>query len=125
MTLLEQYPWPGNVREFQSVLKQALLQTTGPVLAAEFLPAVLRKETPASLPASGGSEIDLTRFIRERLAAGSNDLHEEYTALTERHLFLQVLEHTGNNLTQAAKVLGINRGTLRTRLEALGIREGS
>jgi DNA-binding protein Fis len=36
-----------------------------------------------------------------------------------------VLAHTGGNLTQAAKVLGINRGTLRARLEDLGIREES
>jgi two-component system nitrogen regulation response regulator GlnG len=121
MALLEQYPWPGNVRELQSVLKQALLQASGPVLAPEFLPAGLRKEAPSALPTAGLTEIDLTRFIRERLAAGKTNLHEEYTALTERHLFLLVLEHTGGNLTQAAKVLGINRGTLRTRLEALGM----
>src|SRR3954452_17869293 len=40
--LLRRYPWPGNVRELQSVLKQALLQTTGPVVLPEFLPAAVR-----------------------------------------------------------------------------------
>jgi two-component system nitrogen regulation response regulator GlnG len=133
LALLEQYPWPGNVRELQSVLKQALLQASGSVLAAEFLPAALRQAAPAPAgPANGTAaardeagltETDLTRFVRERLAAGKTDLYEEYTALTERVLFLEVLAHTGGNLTQAAKVLGINRGTLRTRLEALGIRQ--
>ena len=34
------YPWPGNVRELQSVIKQAVLQTTGPVVLAEFLAQV-------------------------------------------------------------------------------------
>jgi two-component system nitrogen regulation response regulator GlnG len=132
LALLEQYPWPGNVRELQSVLKQALLQASGSVLAAEFLPAAVRQTPPLpSGPANGAAardgaeltETDLTRFVRERLAAGKTDLYEEYTALTERVLFLEVLAHTGGNLTQAAKVLGINRGTLRTRLEALGIRQ--
>ncbi len=131
MALLEQYPWPGNVRQLQSVLKQALLQATGPVLVPEFLPAVLRKEGATTpLPATGGTSVapaltegDLTRLVRDRLAAGTTNLYDEYAAVTERLLFLEVLEHTGGNLTQAAKVLGINRGTLRTKLEALGIRE--
>src|SRR5207248_10557426 len=35
---LRGYPWPGNIRELQSVLKQALLQATGPVLLPAFLP---------------------------------------------------------------------------------------
>jgi two-component system nitrogen regulation response regulator GlnG len=65
---------------------------------------------------------DLTRFIAQRLAAGSENLYEEYAALTEGHLFRQVLAHTGGNLTQAARVLGINRGTLRTKVAALGIK---
>jgi two-component system nitrogen regulation response regulator GlnG len=125
MALLEQYPWPGNVRELQSVLKQALLETTGPVLLPEFLPAAFRKEVSASRPAgvSAAAEADLTRFIRERLEQGSTNLYEEYAAVTERLLVAEVLKHTGGNLTQAAKVLGINRGTLRSKLEGLGIRE--
>ena len=40
--LLNRYPWPGNVRELQAVLRQALLQTTGPVILAEFLPDDVR-----------------------------------------------------------------------------------
>jgi two-component system nitrogen regulation response regulator GlnG len=125
MRWLEHYPWPGNVRELQSVLKQALLQATGPVLAPEFLPAVVRKERPPLISHEEHESLtttDLTSFVRERLDAGRTDLYEEYAALTERLLFLQVLGHTGGNLTQAARILGINRGTLRSRLEELGIR---
>ncbi len=121
LALLEHYAWPGNVRELQSVLKQAILQATGSVLAPEFLPALVREETPT--PAGPTTATDLTRFIREALAAGKLNLYDEYTALTERVLFREVLTHTEGNLTQAARVLGINRGTLRTRLEALGIRQ--
>jgi two-component system nitrogen regulation response regulator GlnG len=125
MAQLEQHAWPGNVRELQSVLKQALLEASGPELMPEFLPPTLRKEPPPVAGAVGPamSEAVLTRFIRERLALGRTNLYEEYTALTECHLFQEVLAFTGGNLTQAAKVLGINRGTLRARLEELGIRE--
>ena len=48
LELLKQYSWPGNVREFQSVIKQALLQATGPVLLPEFLPESIRRRSEAS-----------------------------------------------------------------------------
>ncbi len=40
--ILNRYPWPGNVRELQAVLRQALLQTTGPLILPEFLPDDVR-----------------------------------------------------------------------------------
>ena len=58
---------------------------------------------------------------KERLAANSTDLDAEFQAAAERHLFLQVLRHTDNNLTQAAQILGISRTTLLTKLTALGL----
>jgi two-component system nitrogen regulation response regulator GlnG len=39
----------------------------------------------------------------------------------ERHLLSRVLRHTGGNQLQAAKILGITRGSLRTKIRALGI----
>jgi two-component system nitrogen regulation response regulator GlnG len=136
--LLEKYPWPGNVRELQSVLKQALLLATGPVLVPEFLPPLVRQDKesavvpslaeavplPAASPSFPGDGCleDLRRFIQERLQAGTQNLYDEFTARSDRLLFEQILAHTHGNLTQAARLLGINRGTLRTKLAALGIR---
>src|SRR5947209_1906478 len=51
LDLLRRHPWPGNVRELQSVVKQALLQTTGPVLLADFLPVGVRPPGLAPAPA--------------------------------------------------------------------------
>jgi two-component system nitrogen regulation response regulator GlnG len=113
---LQAYPWPGNVRELQSVLKRALLGAPGPVLGPDALPPEVRGATPAAEPGGG-----LADFIRARLAAGTTDLHAEVLARTERELFAAVLAHTGYNLTQAARALGISRTTLRARLAALGI----
>src|SRR4051794_14781452 len=64
MELLQSYRWPGNVRELQSVIKQALLQTTGPVVLPEFLPAVLRSQEKG--PDGPGFDYgDLTAFIQD------------------------------------------------------------
>ena len=122
MELLRRYPWPGNVRELQSVIKQALLQATGPVVLPEFLPAAVRGAGEGAGAAEAAFDFGgLTGFVQDQLQAGSTDLYAEYQALTERHLFAQVLRHTGGNLSQAARLLGITRGTLRARLAALGI----
>jgi two-component system nitrogen regulation response regulator GlnG len=123
LELLRRYPWPGNVRELQSVIKQALLHATGPVLLPEFLPALLRGEDKRA-EGAGAAAFDfggLTEYIRDQLRAGSTTLYADYQALTDRHLLAEVLRHTGGNLTQAARVLGMTRATLRTKLAAFGI----
>src|SRR5262249_52272556 len=123
--LLERYPWPGNVRELQSMLKQAIIQATGPVLVPDCLPPAIRGEAsePTSPRAIGAPDLEaaLTRFVEDRLHAGSNDLHGEVLALVERQLVLQVLRLTGGNQSQAARILGLTRKTLRGKLDSLGI----
>jgi two-component system nitrogen regulation response regulator GlnG len=123
MQMLSSYSWPGNVRELQSVLKQTLLRAAGSVLMPEFLPPVVREnEKNCALNAtSGPAEIDWDRFVQDRLRAGCTDLYSEWQALTDRRLLIQVLRHAGNNFSQAARILGITRTTLRTKLSALGI----
>jgi two-component system nitrogen regulation response regulator GlnG len=123
LDLLRRYPWPGNVRELQSVIKQALLHATGSVLLPDFLPATVR----GSVAESGSSALSSadpgpwTDYIRAQLQAGTTTLFADYQALTERHLFTEVLRFTSGNLSQASRLLGITRATLRTRLNALGI----
>ncbi len=125
MELLANYAWPGNVRELQSTLKKAILHATGPVLLDEFLPEPVTKAPVSAssdaLPTESTDFHDLAGFIHGRLQAGTTDLYAETQAVTDRVLLLNVLAFTGNNLTQAARILGISRATLRSRLSALGI----
>ncbi len=123
LALLARYPWPGNVRELQSVLKQALLRATGRVLVPDFLPEVVRAEPgTGDPPPSPGAAPEWDRFVTERLQAGAQDLYAEALALMERQLLTSVLRHTAGNQVQAAKILGITRGSLRTKIRALGIK---
>jgi two-component system nitrogen regulation response regulator GlnG len=123
LALLERYPWPGNVRELESVLKQALLQAAGPVLVPDFLPAALRKaDEPRAGSATGRpDDSSLAQFIDEQLRGGSEGLYAEALRRMERLLLTRVLQHTGGNQLQAARILGITRGSLRTKLRDLGI----
>jgi nitrogen regulation protein NR(I) len=130
LATLQRYPWPGNVRELQSVLKQAMLHATGPVLAPSFLPAAIQNPqapkgnntaTSAASDAARLAEKEWDRHIQDRIAAGSQELYAETLTLMERQLLTAVLRHTQGNQVQAARILGITRGSLRTKIRALGI----
>lgn len=120
MQLLLRYPWPGNIRELQSAVRQALLHATGQVLLPEFLPEEVRLgRKPTSSAAanhSPSSGMGLEAFIDEALDNGTEGLHAASIAVMERYLVARVLERTAGNQSQAAKILGITRGSLRNKL---------
>jgi two-component system nitrogen regulation response regulator GlnG len=122
MERLCSYPWPGNIRELQSVVKQALLRATGPVLVPAFLPESLG-ETRTTLASTAGGEgvLRVGPFLRERMEADSKVIYQEAHQHLDRLLLPLVLEATEGNKLQAARLLGITRKTLRLRLRALGL----
>lgn len=123
LALLQKYHWPGNVREFQSVIKQAILQATGPVLLPPFLPASIHRR-PDAATNDERAALDLpalTHYVKEQLSLGTTSLYADYQKLTDRRLLSLVLEHTGGNLSQAARCLGITRATLRAKLQSVGL----
>lgn len=121
--VLQAYPWPGNVRELQSILKQALLHARGSVLLADFLPAqVLTRPTQAN--SETGNRFDWDTFVGERITTGSETLYAESLARMEREILVRVLQHTDGNQLQAARILGITRGSLRNKIRLLGISIG-
>jgi DNA-binding NtrC family response regulator len=120
MERLRGYPWPGNIRELQSVLRQALLRATGPVLVPAFLPELAPR--PAAEPATAsGAWSRLEALIERWLRDGSQDLYEGAHREVDRFLLPRVLRSTGGNQVQAARLLGITRLTLRRRLLELGL----
>jgi nitrogen regulation protein NR(I) len=122
MSLLVEYRWPGNVRELQSAVKQAIVQASGPIVQPENLPAAIRGErplTPILNEASGAPALD--RLIQERIAAGTSDLYEEVVQWVERRLLSDAMKHSRGNVSQAARLLGISRPTLRAKLNALSL----
>ncbi len=123
LKLLIEYPWPGNVREMQSAVRRALLQTTGPVLLAESLPEEIRLglRRPGHDANSNGVVGNLEKLIEARLQAKTNDLYAETLAAMETCLLTRVLKLTNGNQSQAARILGITRGSLRNKIHALKI----
>ena len=92
MERLCSYPWPGNIRELQSVVKQALLRATGPVLVPAFLPESLGGPR-TTLAATAGDEgvLRVGPFLRERMEAGSKEIYQEAHQHLDRLLLPLVL----------------------------------
>lgn len=93
MEALIGYDWPGNVRELENVLQQTLLLSPFTVIQPEHLPQRFKKP-------------------RKHAAALLSPLEE-----AERTQILQALETTSWNQSRAAQVLGIDRKTLRTKIQ--------
>ena len=104
MDRLRDYSWPGNIRELQSVLKQALLQAVGPVLLPAFLPADLSQDTASD---SGEGR----RAPRPGITL--SDL--------EREAIQQCLIQTGGNRQRTAELLGISTRTLLRKIREYGL----
>jgi two-component system nitrogen regulation response regulator GlnG len=121
--LLCRYSWPGNIRELQGVLKQALLQATGPVLIPAFLPESLQAPPEPTTAQAPGEEAEFSfeAFILRRIEEGSTSLSAEAHQLLDRLLLRLVLRSTRGNQVRAARVLGISRQTLHSKTREFGL----
>jgi DNA-binding NtrC family response regulator len=104
MRMLEQYAWPGNVRELRNVMERATILATGPLIEPKYLPPSLTGEP--------------LRQHQPQVALGPGVTVEE----AERRLILMTLEHTRDNKTRAAEILGISLKTLHNKLNKLRLR---
>jgi two-component system nitrogen regulation response regulator GlnG len=118
---IEQRPWHGNVRELRNAIDHAVVLSRGGPLVAEHLPASL------SLPGANsatGPQLDsaIAQWVQQQLAAPeserSDDLYRRFLSVAETALFHEILHHTQQNRSAAAKLLGVDRATLRTKLGA-------
>ena len=105
MRMLLQYDWPGNVRELANVLERAVLLETGSVIQPGGLPRRL------SEPAGSATGRDRAAVPAVRTLAA-----------IEREALADALALSGNNVTEAARGLGIDRSTLYRKLERHGLR---
>ncbi|GMV83220.1 MAG: sigma-54-dependent Fis family transcriptional regulator [Planctomycetota bacterium] len=118
MDKLTSYDWPGNVRQLENVIRRGLVLCNGQSITIEdldFGPDGPRTESGAPRQAA---EEDMEALIDRLLASGKDSLIEEM----ERLLIARALEKMNGNQVRTAKLLGITRNTLRSRLEKFGLK---
>jgi DNA-binding NtrC family response regulator len=129
LAALTSRPWPGNVRELKHAIEYAAVVARGGTLRPEHLPkpeptaaSPGRSDLVAAATRVGGAVKEWSAAARRELAGlPEPDLHHRAVQLVENTLLREALAHTGGNRTAAAKLLGLDRATLRTKLKALGI----
>jgi two-component system nitrogen regulation response regulator GlnG len=121
VALLERQPWRGNVRELRNVVYRLALLARDDVIDANAVAEVIgeggeqaRGAAVTDLPGAIGSWLTETR-------PAPGTVYHSALAAFERPLFEHVLATTGGNQLRAARLLGINRNTLRKRLVELEI----
>jgi DNA-binding NtrC family response regulator len=99
------YPFPGNIREMENLIERAVILAGSDPIERRHFPALDRPPGPA------GSGL------------GSLVIPEDGLSLeeVEKELILKALEQAGGNKTRAAKLLGLTRRTLYSRLERYGL----
>jgi DNA-binding NtrC family response regulator len=119
MDALRRYSWPGNIRELQSVLKQALLDATGPVLLRSFLPRLVAPDANAEAVDKDAALAGLRRAIHWAWKNDKKDLWPTLEALLQRELLRYAQAQPKESEVKLAERLGMARGTLRARLQEL------
>jgi DNA-binding NtrC family response regulator len=96
MTALHQHPWFGNVRELENAVQSAVAACTGGAIGVKDLNFVVSQEY---------SEQEFVPTLRE----------------AERFAILAALQEAGNHKTRAARLLGIHRNTLASKMKEMGL----
>jgi two-component system nitrogen regulation response regulator GlnG len=127
--LLKTHDWPGNVRELENLLKRAAALCPERVITAREIERELATHR-RPLVAVAGEPDTLEGVVRRRLAgefasgAPEDGLYDRVLAEVEKPLIELTLDATKGNQIKAAAILGINRNTLRKKIQTLNIRTG-
>ena len=131
VAVLEAYDWPGNVRELENMMRRIAVLARDERIDASEVRAMLGGVLPSALvvgdagiEAAIRARIDRLA-IEEPAALDDGTLYDRIIAEVERPLIEALLARHGQNQLRAARALGINRNTLRKRLDLLGIEPGT
>ena len=109
LAYLQNYDWPGNIRELENVIERAIVMSTGAQIGPEDLPPNIF---------SGQAENFLRGpWEKENKTQSLTEMVEEY----EKNLIYNVLRKCHGNIAMAARSLNIKRTTLRYKMEKYGL----
>lgn len=121
--VLEQYDWPGNMRELQSVTKHILAHTTGGHIGFEQLPNFLMDLAGADEKRPDDCLESWQRLTENLLKDGRGRIYERSVQWLDTGVLPTVLSHTKGNLQHACDLLGISRNTLKGKLRELPVKD--
>ena len=111
------YDWPGNIRELENTLRSAIALSKTDYLTTHELKDL--GDHAISKPKVGFSDAfaaAIIPYVKESLGKKEENIYEKIHNEVDRHVLEYFLSHTRDNQSEAARLLGINRLTLRKKL---------
>ena len=118
---LQRHQWPGNVRELRNVLERAVILAGEGTIEVKNLPGFMQHR-PAMAPGVMTAAAPASTVVAEDPDAVKFQIGTTVEE-AEKGLILRTLEHTRNNKTRAAEILGISLKTLHNKLKEYGAKE--
>lgn len=118
MTALQSHRWPGNVRELKHLIDEAAVLATGGIIGREHLDLPCGSDGE---PGPGALRGSVAALAVQMLKGHPGEAHQKSLDAIEEILFRTALAQTEGNQLRAAELLGINRITLKKRMDQLGI----
>ncbi len=116
---LSQYDWPGNVRELKHIIEEAAVLATGGIIGSEHLAIHPVQGEALGMGLSGA----LSQEVAKLMASKTSQIQEIIIDRVEDIMYREVLARSNGNQLRAAEALGINRITLKKRMDQLGIKK--
>ena len=120
---LSSHQWPGNVRELANTIQKALIFNRGAPIHTEDILQAISGESPAAQAVSGSEEEIIRQWVRKTMTSTVDK--KNYDSLINRFasiLISEALHLTGGNRSRAAKLLGLSRPTLHSKIEKYGLK---
>ncbi|QPJ62284.1 MAG: nitrogen regulation protein NR(I) [Candidatus Nitronauta litoralis] len=123
--LFKNYQWPGNIRELENVIKRGAVLASGGAILPEHLPPGLQEGVIGKSAVNEFWEQHLDPLVRGFLQSHAEsdhgNLYDKLVDALEKNLFEHLLRRLNGNQVATAKALGINRNTLKRKIDALNI----
>jgi len=111
------YDWPGNIRELENNIRSAIALSKTDYLTTQELKELIEYELPHNVTAfSEALTSVLIPFIKEAIERKDKAIYERIRHEVDKPVFDYVLSYTKENQSEAARILGVNRLTLRRKL---------
>ncbi|MEM6405917.1 MAG: nitrogen regulation protein NR(I) [Pseudomonadota bacterium] len=118
LTTLQQYAWPGNVRQLENVARWLTAMAAGDTIHPEDLPPDLQPTDSSQTPDWHQA---LRTWAQDRLAQGDTALLQQAVPAFETILLEAALSHTSGHKQAAAQILGWGRNTLARKIKELNL----
>ena len=113
--IIGRYPWPGNVREVQNVMRNIVVLHQGEIVTKEMLPSPINTYSPSSVPSSN-SDVEQFASVQQHSESGS----VQPLWMVEKQAIESAIKLCNGNIPRAAAKLEVSPSTIYRKRQSWG-----